>query len=214
MVELKLGLRTVDLPYTVRLPGVTEEVFDELVDEDTRAELIDGVMVVHSPASMRHDDLAEFLRALARCYAETKKLGRVFGPDSLVHLATCRKFGPDYYFLEAKRVPRPLPKKQFEGAPDLVGEVLSPSNRDEDLQDKRPAYQEAGVKEIWLIDPDGQEVIVDRRHGKSYRTRAVHEGRVESAVLRGFWVEAAWLWADPLPEILACLREILGEGPV
>jgi Uma2 family endonuclease len=210
MVELKFGPHTVDLPYTVRIPDVTEEMFDELVDEDTKAELIDGVMIVHSPASPRHNKIGGFLRTLMSCYAEEKGLGEVFGPDDLIHLATCRKFAPDAFFLDADDVPDPLPAKQFEGTPGLIAEVLSPSNRDDDLEDKRPAYREAGVQEIWLIDPDEQEVIIDRRRGKKYTTTTVADGRISSAVVKGFWLETAWLWAEPLPRVLACLREILG----
>src|SRR5258707_7463184 len=65
-VQMKVGpriadLRAMDLPYTLRLYGVTDQMFDELVDEDTRAELIDGVMIVHSPASIKHDNLTGFL---------------------------------------------------------------------------------------------------------------------------------------------------------
>ncbi len=211
MVELKFGPRTVDLPYTVRLPDVTEEMFDELVDEDTKAELIDGVMVVHSPASPRHNKIAGFIRRLMSCYAEQKGLGEVFGPDDLIHLATCRMFAPDAFFLDAKDVPHPLPAKEFEETPGLVAEVLSPSNRDDDLEDKRPAYREAGVREIWFIDSDEQQVIVDRRRGKKYSTITVADGRITSAVVKGFWLEAAWLWAEPLPGVMACLRELLGD---
>jgi Uma2 family endonuclease len=209
MVELKLGLRTVDLPYTIRVYGVTEETFDELVDEDTKAELLDGVMIVHSPATIQHDDLSGFLRSLMRCYAEERELGKVLGPDALVHLATCRRFGPDAFFIERRRVPHPLPE-EFEGAPDLALEVLSPSNRDDDLNDKRPAYRQAGVKEIWFVDPREQQIILDRRRRKGYTTATVTTGRATSAVLTGFWVETSWLWADPLPSVMRCLLEILG----
>jgi Uma2 family endonuclease len=206
----KRDRKTVDLPYTLRLHGVTEELFDELMDEDIRAELIDGVMIVHSPASPRHDNVAGFVRFLLRGYTERKRLGLVLGPDSLVRLRTGRKFAPDAYFLQQKRVPKPLPEKQFEGAPDLVVEVLSPSNRDEDLNDKRPAYHEAGVSEVWLIDPDLEEMMVDRRRGKRDTTTTLAHGRVESRVIPGFWIEPSWLWADPLPNALECLLEILG----
>jgi Uma2 family endonuclease len=210
MVEIQLGARTVDLPFTVRFYGVTEEMFSELVDEDTRAELLDGVMIVHSPASPHHDDISGFVRMLMRGYAEDRGLGRVFGPDALVHLATCRRFGPDVFFLETRRVPRPLPEEQFEGAPDLVLEVLSPSNRDYDLNDKRPAYRQAGVSEVWFVDPEGQQILIDHKQRKRYATRVITTGRAASTVLRGFWVEASWLWSDPLPNVMRCLREILG----
>src|SRR5262245_12437105 len=198
MVERKLRHRTVDLPYTIRVYGVTEEMFDELVDEDTKAELLDGVMIVHSPASTRHDCVAGFLRSLMRCYAEEKDLGQVLGPDSLIHLATCRRFAPDAYFLEEEHIPDPFPEDQFEGAPGLVLEVLSPSNRDHDLEDKRPAYQRAGVKEIWFVEQHGEEVIIDRRRkrGRGYTTTVVTAGRVASSILPGFWIDLGWLRSD------------------
>jgi Uma2 family endonuclease len=209
MVELKLGLKTIDLPYTLRIHGVTEEQFDELVDEDTKAELLDGVMIVHSPASPTHDDIANFVRTLTRCYASKRSLGRVFGPDALIHLATCRLFAPDAFFLEQARVPVPLPRDQFEGAVDFLAEILSPSTRAYDLNEKRDAYRQARVPELWFIDPDERQVIVDRRRGRRYVTATLTTGRLTSTALQGFWLEVDWLWADPLPVELDCLAAIL-----
>jgi Uma2 family endonuclease len=210
MVEVKFGMRTVDLPYTIRLYDVTEEKFDELVDEDMKAELIDGVMIVHSPASPRHNRIAGFLRGLMGSYAEETGQGEVFGPDDLVHLASCRRFAPDGFYLDADRVPVPLPQLQFEGAPDQVVEVLSTSNREDDLEDKRPAYRQARVRETWFVDPVREEVIVDRRGRKEYATTIIREGRLTSKVVKGFWIDVAWLWSEPRPRVLTCLREILG----
>src|SRR5947209_4331343 len=98
MIEVKQGPKTLDLPYTIRMYGVTEAMFDQMVDENTKAELLDGVMIVHSPANIEHDEVSGFLRTLARCFARKKRYGKVLGPDSLIHLATCRRFGPDAYF--------------------------------------------------------------------------------------------------------------------
>jgi Uma2 family endonuclease len=202
------SLRTAELPCTLRLYDITEEQFDELVDEDTKAELLDGVMIVHSPASMEHDDVGGFLRSLANFHAGMKQAGKVYGPDSLVHLGICRRFAPDVYFLRQKRVPRRR-RKQFEGAPDWVIEVLSPTNRADDLEDKRPAYQYAGVEEIWFVDTEQHQVVIDRKGRKGYTEEVVTEGRAVSRVLAGFWVDVAWLWAYPLPEPMGCLQQIL-----
>src|SRR5437867_2571337 len=100
MIEVKNGIQTVDLPYTVRLYGVDEYRFCEMADEDTRAELLDGVMIVHSPATIEHDDLGGFVRTLMRIYARKRRQGKVLGPDSLVHLQTCRLLAPDTYFVD------------------------------------------------------------------------------------------------------------------
>jgi Uma2 family endonuclease len=211
MVELKLGLRTVDLPYTVRIPHITDEQFDELVDEDTKAELFDGVMIVHSPASPIHNQIAAFVRDLMTRYVEERDLGRIYGPDDLIRIRRSRRFAPDIFFLVKDRVPDPIPEKQYVGSPDLAMEILSPSIRDYDLEEKRVAYQEAGIREIWLVDPEEQEVIVDRRRPKGYVTVTVTTGRIASRAVAGFWLEATWLWSQPMPRVSACLRRIL-EG--
>jgi Uma2 family endonuclease len=212
MFEVKCGLKTIDLPYMIRLYGVTAELFDELVDEDTKAELIDGVMIVHSPASYEHDAIGGFARALMSFYADAKGLGDVLGPDSLIHLVPGRKCSPDVFFVRREHVPMPRPK-EFEGVPDLVVEVLSPSNRRYDLHEKRLIYQEAGVSEIWFMDPELRQVIADRRHAGRYTEEIVTEGRLTSTVMADFWMNVSWLWAQPLPNRLSCLQEIL-QGTV
>jgi len=208
MIEITCGLKTIDLPYMIQVYDVTEEMFDELVDEDTKAELIDGVMIVHSPASMEHDNIGGFVRGLMSFYGDAKGLGVVLGPDALIHLAPGRKCAPDVFFIRQERVPMPLPK-EFEGVPDLVVEVLSPSNRRYDLRDKRLIYREAGVPEVWFIDAAFRQIIVDRRQAGSYTEEIVTDGKVFSDALQGFWVNASWLWAKPLPNRFVCLEEIL-----
>jgi Uma2 family endonuclease len=208
MIEIKCGLKTIDLPFMIQVYEVTEEMFDELVDEDTKAELIDGVMIVHSPASMEHDNIGGFTRGLMSFYSDAQGLGVVLGPDSLIHLAPGRKCAPDVFFIRQERMPMPLPK-EFEGVPDLVVEVLSPSNRRYDLRDKRLIYREAGVGEVWFIDAALRQIILDRRQVGSYTEDIIPAGRVSSAVLPGFWLDASWLWATPLPNRFMRLEEIL-----
>lgn len=211
MIEVKCGPKTIDLPFMIQVYGVTEELFDELVDEDTKAELIDGVMIVHSPASYEHDVIGGFARALMSFYADAKGLGEVLGPDSLIHLAPGRKCAPDVFFVRQEHVPMPRPK-EFAGVPDLVIEVLSPSNRRYDLHEKRLIYREAGVPEIWFIDPEFRQVIADRRGPTGYSEEVVAVGRMASSALPGFWIETSWLWATPLPSRVQCLQEILRES--
>jgi Uma2 family endonuclease len=210
MIEVKCGVKTIDLPYMIQVYDVTEQMFDELVDEDTKAELIDGVMIVHSPASMEHDNIGGFIRGLMSFYSDAKGLGLVLGPDSLVHLAPGRKCAPDVFFIRREHVPTPLPK-EFEGVPHLVVEVLSPSNRRYDLHEKRLIYREAGVREVWFVDAQDRRVIADRQGTTGYTEEVVTAGRISSSALAGFWINASWLWVSPLPNAFLCLQEILRE---
>ena len=213
MVKLRLKkpfgeIRSIDLACTLHIQGVTGAMFNELVDEDTKAELIDGLMIVHSPTPLRHDALAGLLRSLLSCYADEREAGSVFGPDCLFRLSSRRRLAPDAFFVERKRVPRRLPR-QFEGVPGFVIEVLSPSNRRQDVEEKVPTYKEAGIKEIWVVDPDKRMVHVERRRGKIYSSTRITSGKLLSSAVKGFWIDAAWLWAEPLPSVMACLRQIL-----
>jgi len=46
------------------------------------------------------------------------------------------------------------------GAPDLVVEILSPSNTLKEMKRKFKLYQEAGVREYWVVDPEGKDITV------------------------------------------------------
>ena len=74
-----------------------------------------------------------------------------------------------------------------------------------------PAYQEAGVAEMLVIDLVEERVIGHRKRRRQYAEEVVTKGRVISEVLTGFWLDVGWLWAEPLPKQLNCLRAILRE---
>jgi Uma2 family endonuclease len=211
MVELIMGYRSIELPLPIRIHDVTEKMFDKLVNPDIRAELHNGVMIVHSPTSVRHDIVAQFLHALIDAYADRKKLGEAFGPNSLFRPEKRRRYAPDVYYLVKNRIPAPIPN-EFSIVPDLVIEVLSPSNREYDLNEKRPIYQQHAVREIWMVDPDRRFVLLDRlTSGNAYETLKLSRGRIESGVLPGFWVSPSWLWESPRPPIARCLKRILAS---
>ncbi len=99
----------------------------------------------------------------------------------------------------------PRRPKLFDGAPDLLLEILSPSNRAIDLEEKRPAYRAAGIREIWFIDPAEERVLVDRKSGRGYVEEVYTSGRVESQVLKGFWLDVGWLWREELLDEWECV---------
>ena len=130
MPELRLGKWVVDLPYTLHVYEVTEAIFEELVEDETKAELLDGVMVVRAHPSVQQDVVGGFLRSLMQAYALKKALGQVFGPRVPIRLRPLRLLCPAISFSNQVR----LHEKCLEGPPDFVLEFVGSLDRDHQLR--------------------------------------------------------------------------------
>ncbi|MBI3945497.1 MAG: Uma2 family endonuclease [Armatimonadetes bacterium] len=191
------------------LPRMTYEEFLNWAGEDTLAEWVDGEVIVMSPASRTHQDVADFLTAIIRVYVEAKALGVVLSAPFQMKLE--RGHEPDVLFVAAEHRERLTPG-HLEGPADVVIEVMSTESADRarDRGEKYFEYEEGGVREYWLIDPVRQEAEFYRLDERGiYRTVAHdEEGVFRSAVVEGFWLCVAWLWQDPLPPVLDVLRQL------
>jgi Uma2 family endonuclease len=169
-------------------------------------------MVVREPASDLHEDLFAFLLTLLRLFLEERGLGVVRGSRFPMRLDAAWSPEPDLLVVRQERRHLLRPQR-LEGAADLVIEIASASSLGTDLGGKLPRYRQARVPEIWWIDPAARKVRVDTLEASEeggYRSAALGAGRLQTTVIPGFWIDVAWLWREPLPAILACLRQILG----
>ena len=134
--------------------------------DDERAELIDGEVVLMAPAPSRgHQEISgEVFRQLAN-YLEGKKCKvyhapfdvRLFEKDGDTPEDVDTVVEPDITIVcdHSK-----LDDRGCKGAPDMVVEILSPWTRRHDKFTKFNLYQKAGVREYWIVDPDGKYVQV------------------------------------------------------
>ena len=132
---------------------LTAEEFLAWLEPGTVADLIDGAIFMHSPVSIRHARLLNFLDFLLRSYLERHPLGELFREVVAVRLSSENVFQPDLAFLRAERRSA-IRDNHLEGAPDLVVEVLSPRTADRDVGPKFAVYQRHGVMEYWVLDPE------------------------------------------------------------
>jgi Uma2 family endonuclease len=181
------------------------EEFLEWADEDAFAEWVDGAVVPMSPASNRHQDLATFLATLVRVFSDYHGLGEVRAAPFLMKLARSGR-EPDLVFVARERQDR-IRKAYLDGPADLVVEIVSPDSRIRDRREKLGEYQEAGVREYWIVDPTRKRADFNRLVGDRYVLVPVNEGLFRSEVLAGFWLRVEWLWQHPLPSSFAILRE-------
>jgi len=150
-------------------------------NRDIRYELIDGVIYFMSPgASQAHQTTSRELFLQLAIYLKGKPC-EVFHPPFDVCLNAkgdedSSTVQPDIIVVCDKSK---LDGKRCNGAPDLIIEILSPSNKKYDLFIKFRAYLKAGVREYWVVDPDEKTVQTYILKGGKYMADAYSE---ESAV--------------------------------
>lgn len=159
-----------------------------------RHEIVDARHFVTPSPSPRHQEVAlrlaaQFLRAV-----ESAGRGRVFVAPLDVHLAPGTIVQPDLVVLSNRRRSIVGPKK-LTGVPDLLVEILSPSHRTHDTVRKRERYQRAGVRELWLVDPDACTVTqLVLRQGR-YAVVATATDTIAARALRGVRLDLTEVFA-------------------
>lgn len=183
------------------------EEFLRLYDEETRAEWVDGEVILLSPASNRHQDLVRFLTVILNVYVEKHDLGVIRPAPFQMKLGLSGR-EPDLLFVAQEHLER-LKENYLDGPADLVIEIISPESRLRDRGEKLAEYELAGVREYWLLDPSERraDFYILGDDGR-YDRRRPQEGRYRSEALSGFELDTNWLWSEPLPPVLGVLKEL------
>ena len=194
-------------------PRMTYDEFLAWAGEDTHAEWVSGEVYVLLTAEMPHQQIVDFLNRLIGFFIDSRDVGALFsGPASIKLEKSGRE--PDLFFVSKANLTR-VTKKYFDGPPDLIIEVVSDDSVSRDRADKFEEYEDAGVKEYWIIDPRPRRRRADffqlGADGKYQPVPVGADGRYRSQVLPGFWIKVGWLWEEPLPKLQPTLNEIMGK---
>ena len=176
---------------------LTAEQFAALPEpgDASQQELVKGEVVTMPPPKGRHGILCSHLNGLLWVFVSARHLGWVTCNDAGVILGRDPDtvLGPDVAFYSIARQPM-WPEDYFEIAPDLVVEVLSPFDRRAAVRAKVHTYITAGVKLVWLVDPETRTVMV-----YAGTLRGVEYGDADSLeggdVLPGFTARIADIFA-------------------
>jgi Uma2 family endonuclease len=197
--------------FLLRIPGWTEERYFQEAPEMWFVEFEDGELIMHSPVSIRHQEVVRFLTILLQAFVARRQIGRVLNGPAVVRLRPGLNYEPDIFVVPAEQSDR-LEPQRFSGIPPLVIEVISPGTRHHDLETKAANYRKHGVAEYWAVDPEHTALhqhLLPEDPSAPYRVTIHTHGRVESQAIPGFWIDAAWLWQEQLPDELRCLEQIL-----
>ena len=140
----------------------TEDDLRAMPEDGNKYELVDGEIRV-SPAGDRHSAIALALAARLLTFVKEHRLGHVMGADAGFRLPGGNVRSPDASFVATGRFPNDRPTEDWGRlAPDLAVEVISPSDRPRRILDKVGEYLEAGVRLVWVIDPQRPAAVVYR----------------------------------------------------
>ncbi len=196
---------------------VSYEAYLALPDENRIVEWVDGEVVDHVPPSPVHQDIADILTMLLKAYVNQLGLGRVNSAPLEVKLwpgGPSRE--PDVFFAGNDKLGQ-VGDKRFDGAPDLVVEVVSPSSLTLDRITKFREYERAGVGEYWIIDPrpfqQQADFYVRDADGLFVPAEIDDEGVYHAHVVPGFRLQAGWLWQSPPVNPQRALAWMLADSP-
>lgn len=202
----------------IRRPASYEDYL-ETASEKRIVEWVEGEIIEYMPPLLEHQDLAGFIYQLIGAFVAELNSGKaVIAPSEVKLWPDGPSREPDVFFIANDRLTG-FDKWRFNGAPDLIVEVVSPGSIREDRVRKFTEYEQAGVREYWLVDPRPNQRTVEcyRRDeaGIFQPVEAGDDGRLYSSVLTyegaRFWLHVDWLWQDPLPKVSALLREIFAS---
>ena len=156
------------MPASAKVHYTYEDYLAIPEDSSRRYEIVDGELFVTPTPRFRHQEVVANLIATLRTLARAHGVGKVVGGPITVRLHDDTITEPDVVFLRVDRL-HLVESGRIHGPPDLVVEVLSPSNRGYDRNLKRKRYPASGVAELWIVDADENTVEV-WRPGEQLRT--------------------------------------------
>jgi Uma2 family endonuclease len=192
---------------TIEHKLLTAGDFLDWLEPGIHADLIDGEKFMHSPGNIRHALLLNFADNLLRNFIQKHSLGELFREVVAVRLGSRNVFMPDLAFVPAARMAE-LAESHIPFAPPLVVEALSPRTANRDVGPKFAAYEEHGVEEYWVLDPETLEHRFYTRIDGILTAFAEREEIIPSRVINGFHLRRAWLDPQAVPAVADCLAEL------
>ena len=178
---------------TTQTKLITWQDYLEGPEIKARKEIVDGVLIMFSGPFRPHQIVSSRILVPTYTFVTDHELGEVlYAPmDVIIQREPLRVRQPDILFTSNER--SDILGDRIEGGPDLVVEVLSPSNTRPYIERKLADYASVGVRECWLVSIDAHTVEVLRQEGGEWRRAYVRgEGELlESAVLPGLELDIA-----------------------
>ncbi len=185
-------------------------------DEANRGEWVKGEVVAFAMPKYLHQAVLLWLARLFAEYVDRMNLGEV-GFDGTEMWLPARQTArlPDLFFVTTANLDR-LTSDRLDGPADLVVEIVSTDSVTRDHREKFLEYQAAGIPEYVIIDPRPRHqtvVLYSLDAGGRYQEVPPDDnGHLHSRVLKGLWLDPAWLWQEPRPKPYEIVAQIMADA--
>ncbi|MFZ5919376.1 MAG: Uma2 family endonuclease [Chloroflexota bacterium] len=166
----------------------TYDDYCRLPDDGWRYEVIEGDLYMNPAPRPKHQEAILNLATAMSQFVRNHRLGKVYAaPIDVILPGLASPVQPDLLFIAAGRLDM-VKENLIEGAPDLIVEVLSPTNWLDDRRVKFRVYALAGVREYWMVDVDRRQIEAFRLEGGSYTQAGRYAAgeQVPSTAIGGF----------------------------
>jgi Uma2 family endonuclease len=173
---------------------LTAEEFDNYpFEEDKRYELDEGELIEMTRPAYKHNRVLQKLLVELDLYFRSAKSGEALVSENLFALSPSTRRSPDVSVILGNRRQELENAKVIPIIPEIAAEVLSPSETPRMIHRKMKQYFEAGVKEVWLIDPESREVEI--WIGLQLTQELTGDASIASPLLPGFSLKLEELFA-------------------
>ena len=164
---------------TIESPMITGDQLIEMGDIGP-CELVDGRIVRMSPTGGEHGWLELNIGSRLRSFVTEMSIGWVLAGEVGIYTRRNpdRVRGADIVFVSKKRSSEKPPKGFLEMAPNLVIEIVSPSDRWIDIRQKIEEYLAIGIECVWIVNPGNRSIL-------SYHSPTTIQKFVDGDTLKG-----------------------------
>lgn len=152
-------------------------------------QLIGGNLIMIPSPTPYHQEISRKLEFKIISFIQKSDLGQLYHAPLDVFLGDKEVYQPDIMFISREREGI-IGKKMIKGAPDIIIEILSPFTAYYDLRKKYRIFEQSGVKEYWIVDPELKKVEIYENENNKFKIKSEAEGKgnVSSKVLDGFTI--------------------------
>jgi Uma2 family endonuclease len=164
-------------------PETAVDVF-KLLPEGVLCQVIDNAIYISPAPSFEHQVTISNIHFEIMSLIKKNKLGVCVSSPVDVYLDKYNAYQPDILYISNENLSIIGKDGRVHGAPDLVVEVLSPSNAEDDKKKKKIVYEKCGVREYFIVDPAKKDVTSYYLKAKKFEKGVAQKGKIISRLLR------------------------------